>query len=418
MAHLLASREKEQKKDVIRFGVDHLDDSTIAKAIVMLRFKKSGSEKGGNGFFINIPGQDKSIILTAGHNLIDEKGDRTTNLKAWWQGVTKWTEISERDTRISKVYSNNPTGDSAIDDFGIIILNKNNDPPLPNTAFGFSLRLDEEGRLDSQCNISSYLTEATMGDTPIRSTGSFVNPIMNENQLEYLVPTEAGVSGSAIWVGYNGSPIAVAVHNYGPKRRSPKYGSLGSRINLKMMQEVLEWTGAYKRAVNILAQPVKKQKRPEFPLCLAWSEQDEIIRVRVQGESDLITDESIFEVLPVFSSATLEGKTKSEEYGFARPDNSPGAKKGARCWVSWNVEPPTASLTSIFSRARRASWKVKGTTACITILWHGDLWDVVVRTDEEVVAKGDLAFPGIDYTGVAYQNRSGASIEVSAFPRT
>ncbi|KAH7180443.1 hypothetical protein DER46DRAFT_567071 [Fusarium sp. MPI-SDFR-AT-0072] len=104
-------------------------------------------------------------------------------------------------------------------------------------------------------------------------TGRFVNPILKHHQLEYLAYTEAGVSGSVVWTGYNGAPVAVAIHNYGPKRKGPKYGSRGSRIDVKMMREIMEWTGVYRKAVSIIAQPLgKRQPTPPLPLCMAWSE--------------------------------------------------------------------------------------------------------------------------------------------------
>ncbi|KAI1090238.1 hypothetical protein F5B19DRAFT_333137 [Rostrohypoxylon terebratum] len=415
MAHLLVPEGRE-RRDVVRFGLDKLSDPTIAQAVVMLRFTKSGSDMGGNGFFINIPGQDRAIILTAGHNLIDETGNRTTRLKAWWRGTTKWADIAENDIRISSKYLQKPTSESAIDDFGIISLSKNNDPPPPTTAFGFSLRLDEEIRIDGQCNISSYLTGTTQGDMPTRSTGSFVNPFIREDQLEYLVTTEAGMSGSAVWVGYNGKPVVVAVHNYGPKRIGPRYGSLGSRINMKMMQEILEWTGVYKQAVNIIAQPPPNNKRkpPKYPLCMIWSEQDKIVRVNVKDDSEPTTKESIFEVLPVISPAILEGKKEWEEFGFSQPDNRPGAKNGARRWISWNVEKSTVTFTDTLGSSRRASWQpFKDKTARITLRWDGRIWDVAIRTDEEVIPTWDLELPGVEYTGVAYQPRSGSNFQDS-----
>ncbi|KAK2591380.1 hypothetical protein QQS21_010924 [Conoideocrella luteorostrata] len=406
---------RERDKDPVRFGLNSVDDSVIGQASVMLRFVKTGAEKGGNGFFVNIPGQGKAVIFTAGHNLIDEHGARTTKLQAWWTGVERdrWVDIPEKDTHISKEFSSNPTEASAIDDFGIILISKNNDPPPPRTAFGFALRLAEEERIEGFCNISSYLTTAQRGETPTRSTGQFVNPILKEHQLEYLVRTEAGVSGSVVWTGYNGTPVAVAVHNYGPKRQSPKYGSRGSRIDMKMMREIMEWTGVYKRAVAILARPVgRKQPALKLPLCLSWSEEDKALRVHVQDDSGPKPVEAIFEALPVFSSAMLLGKDPREEYGFAQRDKRPGAKTDALRWISWNVEWNTASLASALSRARLARWEVKGNTAIMALNWKGAITEVVVRTDDGVVKEWDLEFPDSDYSGIAYQERAVETFKV------
>ncbi|KAJ4325817.1 hypothetical protein N0V84_003366 [Fusarium piperis] len=404
---------RQRNEDPIRFGVDSLDDSVIGQAIVMLRFIKTGTEKGGNGFFVNIPGQDKAVIFTAGHNLIDENGNRTTQLRAWWKGVRAdaWVDIPEKDTHISKAFSIKPTEASAVDDYGIILISKNNDPRPPETAFGFALRLAEEESITGQCNISSYLTTTRRGDPPTRSTGGFVNPIMKQHQLEYLVPTEAGMSGSVVWTGYRGKPVAVAVHNYGPKRKSPRYGSRGSRIDMKMMREIMEWTGVYKRAVAILAQPGKKsQPPPAYPLCLIWSEENETLHVRVHEEEEdpkSMPAEAIFEALPVFSSAVLlRGEVPKVEYGFAQPDQRPGADKDDLRWISWDVEWDSASLASSLGRARLARWEVKGKTAVIALNWQDSIFEVVVRTDDGVIKAWELELPDTDYAGIAYQKRA------------
>ncbi|KAF4487878.1 Heterokaryon incompatibility 6, OR allele [Fusarium agapanthi] len=377
-------------------------------------------EKGGNGFFVNIPGQDKAIIFTAGHNLMDENGKRTQNLRAWWSDLGeqhKGVEILENDTRVSKVFSTKPNEESAIDDFGIIMIPKNNNPPPPRTAFGFALRLAEEERLEGICNISSYLTTAKPGEPPTRSTGRFVNPILKQHQLEYLTYTEAGVSGSVVWTGYNGAPVAVAIHNYGPKRKSPKYGSRGSRIDMKMMQEIMEWTGVYKRAVAIVAQPLGKKPPPPLPLCMAWSEQDKVLRVHVQDDTEPTAEEATFEALPVFSAAMLLGKEPKEEIGFAQVDKRPNAAKDAMRWVSWNFDWNSVGFASALSRARLVKWDVKGPwegkMAAMTFSWGDAMQEVVFRVDDEVVKKWELTLPDTEYTGIAYQDKGDTKFQVS-----
>lgn len=171
-------------------------------------------EMRGNGFFIEVPGQTNDIILTAGHNLVHSHGMSSTDLMAWWQDGDEWISIATENVRVSKAYLARPTEQSATDDFGIIIL-KSENVKQRRHAFGFSIRLGEDDRIDGQCNISSYSAKSFLMDGPTQSTGRFVNPIIGENQLEYLVGTSAGMSGSAVWVGYNGSPIAVAIQ-YGP----------------------------------------------------------------------------------------------------------------------------------------------------------------------------------------------------------
>ncbi|KAH7268877.1 hypothetical protein B0J15DRAFT_462866 [Fusarium solani] len=317
-----------------------------------------------------------------------QQGSELNQLRAWWKSVRAdaWVDIAEKDTHISKVFPSKPTEASAIDDFGIILIPKNNNPPPPKTAFGFALRLAEEERIEGVCNISSYLTTARKDYPATRSTGQFMNPILKQHQIAYLATTEAGVSGSVVRTGYNGKPVAVAIHNYGPKRKSPKYGSRGSRIDMKMMREIMEWTGVYKRGVAILAQPAKKsQPTPTYPLYLSWSETDKILRVHVQDDTEPIPAEAVFEALPVYSSAMLLGDDPK---------------------ISWNVEWDSASFASSLGRARLARWEVKGKTALIALNWQDSITEVVVRTDDGVVKPWELEFPDSDYSGVAYQKRA------------
>lgn len=171
-------------------------------------------EMRGNGFFIEVPGQNNNIILTARHNLVDSHGMSSTDLMAWWQDGDEWISIATENVRVSKAYLARPTEQSATDDFGIIIL-KSENVKQRRQAFVFSMRLGEDDRIDGQCNISSYSAKSFLMDGPTQSTGRFVNPIIAENQLEYLVGTSAGMSGSVVWVGCNGSPTAVAIQ-YGP----------------------------------------------------------------------------------------------------------------------------------------------------------------------------------------------------------
>ncbi|KAF5985000.1 heterokaryon incompatibility 6 OR allele [Fusarium coicis] len=375
---------REREKDPVRYGLNSI-------------------KKGGNGFFVNIPGQDNAIIFTAGHNLMDENGKRTQNLRAWWSDLGeqhKGIEIQESDTRVSKVFSTKPNEESAIDDFGIIMIPKNNNPPPPRAAFGFALRLAEEERLEGICNISSYLTTAKPGEPPTRSTGRFVNPILKQHQLEYLTYTEAGVSGSVVWTAYNGAPVAVAIHNYGPKRKSPKYGSRGSRIDMKMMREIMEWTGVYKRAVAIIAQPL-----------------DKVLRVHVQDDTEPAAEEATFQALPVFSAAMLLVKEPKEEIGFAQIDKGPNAAQDAMRWVSWNFDRNSVSFASALSRARLVKWDVKGPwegkMAGMTFSWGDGIREVVFRVDDAVVKNWELSLPDTEYTGIAYQDKGDAKFQLT-----
>lgn len=88
-------------------------------------------------------------------------------------------------------------------------------PKLPagqvRPGLGFALKLASEDRLDSSLSVTAYKSDAPLGSRPTTSSGRCINPIMNRNQLEYLVPTEAGISGAPVWLGYNKYPTVVAI---------------------------------------------------------------------------------------------------------------------------------------------------------------------------------------------------------------
>ena len=101
------------------------------------------------------------------------------------------------------------------DNYGIIMIPK---PPPRTTSgprrrpgLGFALKLAEEERFEGPLSVTAYRSGAPQGSRPTTSSGKCVNPIVNRNQLEYLVETEAGVSGCPVWLGYKRYPTVVAI---------------------------------------------------------------------------------------------------------------------------------------------------------------------------------------------------------------
>ncbi|QLI66159.1 uncharacterized protein G6M90_00g000020 [Metarhizium brunneum] len=361
----------------------------------------------GNGFFIEVPGQTNDIILTAGHNLVDSHGMSSTDLMAWWQDGGEWISIATENVRVSKAYLARPTEQSATDDFGIIIL-KSENVKQRRQAFGFSIRLGEDDRIDGQCNISSYSAKSFLMDGPTQSTGRFVNPIIAENQLEYLVGTSAGMSGSVVWVGYNGSPIAVAIHNYGPRIKDPRYGSRGSRINLKMMRQIFEWTGVYRRAVNVVAAPSMAQSEPKKPLRLMYSRELKFMQVQVHDPKDR-NPETTFEVLPVYSRArTAPTGYPRSDHGFACRQDENESQTNDMAWISWDVEAREAYPVTRLSLAQLARLNnLAGDSSTISLIVNIKEWIVVVRpdkvSDETDLEYNGSVFPGLDFASTIDQ---------------
>ncbi|KAI0102606.1 hypothetical protein GGR51DRAFT_287819 [Nemania sp. FL0031] len=391
-------RNREHPKDQPLYNLSNSNSSAIESSVVALRFIKDGTTDGGNGFFVNVPGTEQGVIFTAGHNLIDEKKNRTKNLEAWWQGQPAWVKIDDSQVRISRIYEANPTAASGISDYGAILL-----PKAPGTTypgFGFALKLAEEERLEPTLSITSYKAGSNIGANPSTSTGPCMNPIINKNQLEYKIDTEGGVSGSAVWVGYNKYPTVVAIHNYGPKRAGPKYGSRGTRINLTVLREIFQWVGVFQENKRILVKS-PSPPAPALGLRLIYSPDDQIIRVVVgESEPDRAALER-FDVLPVYSSAVV-GTKPTVEYGFRQADSSQESH-----WISWDKEWECATLASALDRSKLADWALKGKTTMSTISrqFDGTLWEVIVKADSSVVKPWDLDFPGAEFSGISYQKK-------------
>ncbi|EHK17271.1 uncharacterized protein TRIVIDRAFT_205870 [Trichoderma virens Gv29-8] len=281
----------------------------------------------GNGFFVHVPGAKRKFILTAGHNLVSKT--KHTELKAHLSNG-QVINISEDDVRVTEDWKQYPEERRAAQhDYGVILLG--DEVKIPGD-FGFSLPLSLADRLDCELSVNGYRVTS---DHPLTSTGPCVNPIIHDNQLEYMIETEGGISGSPVWVGYKSQPTVVAIHNYGPKIKNSHYGSKGTRINLKCLRNIFDWTGVDMTPKLLRAiDPESKLVVPSLRL-IYWA-QDSAFRVIVD-EVDEPAETMLISVFPVYAGPTGANHIKSG-YGFmqTRPD-------GWLRWLSWN--PPPASTT-------------------------------------------------------------------------
>ncbi|KAL1640929.1 hypothetical protein SLS58_006545 [Diplodia intermedia] len=155
-------------------------------------------------------------------------------------------DIPDSEVHVNEEYAAHPVESSADNDYGVIMLPEGVKAPEDFGDFGFSLHLGVADRLDCDLFVTGYRADSGRGKEPVTSSGRCVNPIVRENQLEYLVATEGGLSGSPVWVGYKTHPTVVAIQrvfNYGPKLMRPGYGSRGTRINFKSIRDIFTWTG-------------------------------------------------------------------------------------------------------------------------------------------------------------------------------
>ncbi|KFA52152.1 hypothetical protein S40293_00518 [Stachybotrys chartarum IBT 40293] len=328
----IATEYKNPQRSEPLLGLAFSRSALANAAAVKLSFRESSasSSKSGNGFFINIPGARKSVVLTAGHNLINVDTKQlhvnvSVTLLDPTAGSFVQREIPPSDIHICKSFKDNPTGSvshpEARNDYGVILLDRGNDRP-PQPAFGFSTILGDEQEIRGDVSITG--TKADASGPPVTSSGACVNPIVTKNQLEYRVRTEAGMSGSVGWIGYNGLPTAVAVHNHGSEQGANRY-SRGSRINHKLLSDVFQWAevGVKQRHLRWHS---PDEPQPARNLFLAYSPDDECLRAVVEAVED-DPARMLFDVWPVYAPPVVDGVDRAPLYAL-------------RCmgrWVAWNL---------------------------------------------------------------------------------
>lgn len=100
-----------------------------------------------------------------------------------------------------------PLDTNTENDYGAILVPKNINNPSAR-GFGFALKLGHDDLCGNELSISGYRLETEPG-RPVTSTGECIG--CRENQLEYRVQTEKGLSGSPVITAYKGHDTAIAI---------------------------------------------------------------------------------------------------------------------------------------------------------------------------------------------------------------
>jgi hypothetical protein len=196
----------------------------------------SDKESHGTGFFLNLPGASKDVVLTAGHNLIGIRKLEVhiaVPLPKPGRGCDVTTvnvDLQAEDPAIwiCPEFERNPnvpeSPSQMIHDWGMILLPKTNRP-----GFGFNLRLafQELGKgvrafekamdkvFDNSQQPSMHITTFRDSDEPgkpLERSGLLkVLGRLQKDQLEYGIDTEEGLSGSPIWMVSRGFECVVAI---------------------------------------------------------------------------------------------------------------------------------------------------------------------------------------------------------------
>lgn len=343
------------------FGIDL---STPARRwetwVVKLTFEKLGSEKHGNGFYVNVPNASYDIILTAGHNLVDKPQHYCSNIKIVQDPFEKRDiDVKPEMIRVCRKYFDDPDELNEIYDYGAILLKR--PPSKRHRGFGFHLMLglppqlgkgaaytedeDKDILQDHMVYVCGYTPEDSPPDkSPRRSEGRCIGT--NLHQLRYDAGTKPGMSGGPVWVGFRGVEMIVAIHTYGEAKETA--GNRGTRVNLNIWRDIFKWlnVGWHGKSLHC-CNPSTYSMHLHLPQENTTAPNEGRVRVGKPGRV-----ETLFDVVPVAARPTA--KDSNAGYGFLlRPvgldvkDTWPTSVTSP--WVRWDPKKNKVSRSNRFN---------------------------------------------------------------------
>jgi V8-like Glu-specific endopeptidase len=144
--------------------------------------------------------------LTAGHNLISKEKQRTKNIQIE-TGDGRPIEVHDKYVRICKSYEDSPYEHNYEDDWGVILLPK--DEKSPPLGFGFSLIFATNETPWSQSEMAFTIGGYLNSNNLRISSGK--GRIICGRMLEYSIATEAGLSGAPVFLAYRGVEFVVGL---------------------------------------------------------------------------------------------------------------------------------------------------------------------------------------------------------------
>lgn len=183
-----------------------------AQRIIVIDVDIVGQVHYGTGFFINLPSTKYDVILTAGHNLVNEEKVRAKNLTIIYHGnhMEKVTEF-KICPRYEEFLGTNPKPPTHVNnDYGVILLPKDEGQADKRLGLGLDLSLNIDPSLQGlrDAFVSGYgdgvgsMTLRT-GFSPLKGVG---------NKIEYYLESkEQGMSGSPIWVTHDGQMTVIGI---------------------------------------------------------------------------------------------------------------------------------------------------------------------------------------------------------------
>ncbi|RFU72512.1 hypothetical protein TARUN_9753 [Trichoderma arundinaceum] len=261
-----------------------------------------GATSYGTGFFVNLPSKKYDAILTAGHNLINENKVRAQNLKVVY-GVND--EEEAYNFIICPQYEEHPgqkaeVSDHGYYDYGVILL------PKDRTEED-----DDEGQFH------------------------YAVGRKKRKEYEYTSRTEQGMSGSPVWIEYDGQRIVIGIHNMRPSNDGT--GSRGTKITEEVFRNLCLWTESGFFGKRLCATGVKRKPHNTY---LAFYQHSNFAKVFL-GKPDAAAaqDNLTFDILPTYiHTKVVENSVDITPAPlYALKFHKPPAWNGddAKCWIEW-----------------------------------------------------------------------------------
>ncbi|KAF8434470.1 hypothetical protein BGX38DRAFT_161830 [Terfezia claveryi] len=285
----------------------------------------------GSGFFVNIPGTERDILFTAGHNLINEHGALVHSVDVYVDGeLISTVRVHGDDYHISESYIKTPNNTNPINDYGCILIKKREVTPKLREGFGFSLALaDRDLRT---MGLSAFVGGYPAGLNSPSTTefryamGSFGK--VDANQLHYHATTEKGQSGGPVWVLYKGYETVIGIHNH--DQRSPGSGNRATRINIRTLYDMYRWAGVTSAAYSKPLKVSDYEAEPGLFLKFDPVTKSAVARLGTDGAS------TMFDLIPAHTAPT-DAKREPRYAIINKPDLTADESKWH--WLKFDVNP-------------------------------------------------------------------------------
>ncbi len=185
----------------------------------------NGRTYGGSGAMVG-----PHHLLTCGHNVYDTKA------KAWANEITVYPALNEAQApfgfaKAIKAYtfSNWTERGERQYDIALLILDKSIGK---ETGWGGLLSEEDQDLSKEEVNIYGY-----PGDKGFKQMWGMKHNIhkLEPEEFQYLIDTNGGQSGSAIWIFNHGTPKILGVHTLGSN-----FGNFGVRLSQQKFQMIVE----------------------------------------------------------------------------------------------------------------------------------------------------------------------------------